>query len=73
MLRLQQMFVQTLVSWSQDDLGWKNCNAHFESNEKSTFKATHFFSVKNSFFKIGNSVNDYILEKQFCGNGCFIT
>lgn len=68
MLRLEQMFVWTLVSWSRDDLGCKNCPAHFESNEKSIFKATHFFSVKSSFFKIGNSVNDYILEKQFCGN-----
>lgn len=49
MLRLQQMFVQTLVSWSQDDLGCKNCNAHFESNEKSTFKATHCFSQEQLF------------------------
>lgn len=51
MLRLQQMFVQTLVSWSQDDLGCMNCNAHFESKEKSTFKATHFFQSKPAFLK----------------------
>lgn len=51
MLRLEQMFVQTLVSLSQNDLGCKNCHAHFESNEKSTFKATRFFQSRTALFK----------------------
>lgn len=51
MLRLEQMFVQTLVSWSQDDLGCKNCHAHFESNDKSVFKAISFFQSRTAFLK----------------------
>lgn len=51
MLRLEQMFVQTLVSWSQDDLGCKNCHAHFESNDKSVFKAIRFLQSRTVFLK----------------------